>query len=493
MDRPGANTIPAVQPRAEQSRRHAGLAALALIVLAGVGLRVGYAWNPYAPQVLDARAYARIARSIYEDGSFSQRGEFTPADVQPASNYSPGLPLAVGSMYGLTGGVDQRLARTVLALVASLAVVFAYLIGRRISGRAAGLIAAAAVAVYPAFLEYGGMLMTEPLGATLLSGSVLGMLWADDRPGVARWLVPGLLLGSTAMVRPEYLAIAALLSLAVVGRGARNFRPALLQAGVLLLGVAVVVAPWTARNLIVLDRFVPISTGGGQVLFAGTYLPSGGDPLKVGQAVLERNPAVRRELLTQVSAPASAGSSPPILLSQAKPAAGTASRQALSQRNSGPDPPTLERILATLAAHRYPGVDSDVALARMGKDQLWDDIRKEPGQYAGFLLDKLGLLWLHGPRRVMHEPAWALLHFLLVGFGLIGLVVLTAWRRWEALVLATILVALTLVGLLLVASPRRVLVAMPLVAPLAGLGVVWCLDRVRGRLPEPGLEPRPSG
>ena len=36
------------------------------------------------------------------------------------------------------------------------------------------------VAIYPALLEYQGMLMSEPLAATLLSGGVLAVLWAWD-------------------------------------------------------------------------------------------------------------------------------------------------------------------------------------------------------------------------------------------------------------------------------------------------------------------------
>jgi hypothetical protein len=344
-------------------------------------------------------------------------------------------------------------------------VLFAYLIGRRLAGPPAGLIGAAAVAVYPALLEYGGMLMTEPLGATLLAGSVLAILRAAERPGAARWLGPGLLLGATAMVRPEYLAVSVLLALLLLAwslrpRGAAR---ALSQSAVLLAGVAIVVAPWTIRNLIVLDRFVPISTGGGQVLFAGTYLPSGGDPLKVGEAVLERNPAVRRRLLARAPG-----------------------------RTAEPQAPTLEVILAALAARRHPGIDSDLALARMGREQLWHDITQEPWRYAGFLANKLGLLWLHGPRSVMHEPAWALLHFLLIGFGAIGLAVLIAAKRPEAVLIAAILLAITLIGLLLVASPRRILVAVPLIAPLAGTGAVWCSKQVRRALPaaEPG--PRPT-
>ena len=51
-----------------------------------------------------------------------------------------------------------------------------------------------------------------------------------------------------------------------------------------------------------------------------------------------------------------------------------------------------------------------------------------------------------------------------------GSVLLARQRRWEALLLGVVLLAVTAVGDLLVASPRRVLVTMPLVAALAGVG-----------------------
>ena len=64
------------------------------------------------------------------------------------------------------------------------------------------------------------MLMSGPLAATLLSGAVLAMLWAADRDCRWSWLLPGALLGATAMVRPEYLGIAFLLALVL--RAARE-------------------------------------------------------------------------------------------------------------------------------------------------------------------------------------------------------------------------------------------------------------------------------
>ncbi len=443
------------------------VAALAAIIAIGLGLRVAEAWDG-RPPVYDAQAYAAIAASLESGEGFTVGEQAT----QPSSNYSPGLPLLVAGLYELSGGEHERFARMALALVGTLAVLFAFLIGRRLAGDVAGLIGAGVVAVYPALLEYQGMVMGEPLAATLLAGAVLALLWADrprDQPVGARvlsgqrgvlaaspgrtppsapppargWVLPGLLLGALALVRPEYLAIAVLVAVVVAARqGLGGWRACGVQAVVLLLGVLLVVAPWTVRNAIALDRFVPISTGGGQVLFAGSYLPSDGDPEKVGEEVLERHPGLRREL---------------------------------------PRDPRLEQILAALAAERYPGMETDGALARMGRERVGDTLRYEPLQYAGFLVAKVWRVWAYGPRDVMRGPVWAVLHWLLVGLGLAGLVLLVRRWRWEALLLGVVLLAVTASGALLVASPRRALVTVPLLAPLAGVCCTWLYARIRHR------------
>jgi hypothetical protein len=445
-----------------------GLATLVAVLLLGLGLRVGEAWDSRAP-VYDARAYSAIAENLSEDEGFTVGG----AATQPSSNYSPGLPLFVAGLYEATGGEHERLARLVLAVVGALSVLFAYLIGRRLgralhrpkSGEVAGVPAhnprllrkgrydahnsanvwpalggALVVAVYPALLEYQGMLMSEPLAATLLSGGVLAALWAWDG-GAWRWLLPGALFGALALVRPEYLGVAVLIAMVIAVRELpRDWRPSLLRAAVFLGAALLVIAPWTMRNVIALDRFVPISTGGGQVLFAGTYLPSDGDPEKVGTEVVAEDP----DLFSPQDA----------------------------QRLR------LEQILARLAAQKHPGMETDQALSKMGKEQLWDDISDEPAEYAGFAATKAGRLWSHGPRDVMREPVWEVLHWALVAFGLLGLAILAWQRRWEALLLATIFLAITAISALLVASPRRVLVLVPLLAALTAVPLAWGRERL---------------
>src|ERR1700742_5229538 len=154
-----------------------GIAALAAILLLGLGLRVGEAWDGRAP-VYDAAAYAAIARNLDEGNGFTVGAGAT----QPSSDYSPGLPLFVTGVYKVTGGVHERTARLVLALIGTVAILFTYLLGRRFMGVPAGLIAPLVVAIYPATSEYTGMRMTEPLAATLLAGAILGLLWAGDGP-----------------------------------------------------------------------------------------------------------------------------------------------------------------------------------------------------------------------------------------------------------------------------------------------------------------------
>ncbi len=426
--------------------------ALVAILLLGLGLRLDYAWEGREP-VYDAVAYARIAANLDHGEGFT----VGKAATQPSTNYSPGLPLLVSTVYRVSGGVHERLARILLALIGSLAVLLAFLIGRRLSGPAAGLIGAAVVAIYPALLEYGGMLMSEPLATTLLAGAILAVLWAGDGEGLRRWALAGALLGLLSLTRPEYLGVAIVVAAVVFARGIGvEWRRPLAQAAVLLAGFVLAIAPWTVRNAVVLERLVPISTGGGQVLFAGSYLPSGGDPERVGREVLERHPGLTRRLAAEYVEP---GAGLEAVLAKLR----------------------LEQILAALAEQRYPELETDRALARMGRERLGEDLTNRPVGYAGFLAAKLWRMWGHGPREVMRRPAWEIFNWVLLAFGLIGLVFLLARRRWEVVPILTVVVSITAISLLLVATPRRSLVMLPLVASLAGVGAVFCADSLARR------------
>jgi 4-amino-4-deoxy-L-arabinose transferase-like glycosyltransferase len=428
------------------------LAALAVAVLVGLGLRIGYAAAGRDYQPPDSVAYARIAANIHRDGSFEAYGPGVRREVQPASGYAPGLPFVVAAVYELAGGVDLTLARIVLSLFAGASVLLAYLLGRRLSGPVAGLIAAWALAIYPALLEYQGLLLTEPLASFLLAAGLLAFFAALERSTLWPWVGAGALFGALAMVRPEYLLVAIalpLVALAVAGRRT-SARDRVLPSLAMLLAAVVVLAPWTVRNVIVLDRVVPVSTGVGKTLYIGTSLSADGDGVKLLDQILDRHPELRQRL-----------------------------------RRGGPvhDPHrlVLERLLARIAAREYPGVDLDVALGRLGRRQLGYDVSEHPAEFASLLATKAYRTWTTPARGIMESPPWRALQVGLLLFALLGLGLLAAARRFEALVLGLILLYVTAVGALLIASPRRELVVLPVIAALAGAGIAWLVEEARRR------------
>jgi len=93
-----------------------------------------------------------------------------------------------------------------------------------------------------------------------------------------------------------------------------------------------------------------------------------------------------------------------------------------------------------------------------------------PVEFAGFLAEKTWRTWAHGPRDVMHEPVWKLFHCALVLLAVVGLGLLAWRRRWEALVLATIFLAITALSafpLAVLAAPTVALIG-PARSPVPG-------------------------
>ncbi len=416
------------------------LIVLMLIVTAGLGLRLEAAWQGAESNLPDSAAYERIARGLEQRGEFEQVGPGTPAQAQAASNYSPGLPLLVGGVFALAGDDDVRLARILLALISAAAIPLTYLLGLRIGGTAAGLTGAALLAFYPTLIADAGMLLTEPLAGTLIVGAVLLLLRAADSSRARDWVPPGLMLGLTAMVRPEYLAITVLLAAVVsIGSLRREGTRPLLPAAVLLLSALVVIAPWAVRSYADTGRLVPLSTGGGQTVFSGSYLPSGGDPQKVTPGLLRSDPSLAR----------------------------------LVEKTTGSDPAAAppDLVFRLMAAREHPGLPTDEALALMGRQQYLDGLRSDPLAFSAFLAGKAHRIWWRGRSELTDHTPGKLLHWLIAALSLAGLAALARTRPYEFRIIAVLLVGATMVGVLFVASPRRALVLWPVVSSLSGVGI----------------------
>jgi 4-amino-4-deoxy-L-arabinose transferase-like glycosyltransferase len=431
--------IAAARPRAWvaglQERHGRGvLVALAVIVLVGLALRVDSALEPLDVRPgTDSAVYASVAEQLYEHQRFALPGAASPYD------WSPGAPLFYASVYYVTGGVHPGAVRLVVALLGALTIVLVYLIGRRLAGPLAGLVAAGLLAIYPVTIFFTGKLMSEPLATLTLAGAVLSFMWAADpaRPRWA-WALPGVLLGLTAFARPEYLAFIVVFVLLALWRGG------LVPAVLLAVAFALPIVPWTAHVSSAEGRFVPISTGGGKALFIGTYLP--GDGLHLD---------VKRELLRQFEG-------------RENVPASELSRISMT--------PLLNRV-----ASKYPDLERDAALQRIGRENAERYLTEQPLDFAAMVGGKMWHMW-HGSGAAGRSTYGTVFQFTVLALGLAGLVLLAVRRRWEVLLLGALLLGITVVGGLLLAGTRRNVTLMPLVMALAGSAVAMAVHRARSRL-----------
>ena len=243
------------------------LLALALAVRVAVVLLTG----DFRP-VADPAEYDRYARALADTGSFPGSG--LPVEG-PTAYRPPAYPLFLGALYEVFGP-SWTAARLVQALVGTLTVALTGLLALQLFGRSVALAALALGAVFLPLATVGASLLTEPLLVPLVLGAVCATLHARSAAQPARWLVlAGALAGLATLTRPN----AALLVVPLALGALQGVRPSAYGAGVrrrawapvvVVLAAVLVVAPWTVRNAVTLDAFVPVSTQDGFTL-AGTY------------------------------------------------------------------------------------------------------------------------------------------------------------------------------------------------------------------------------
>ena len=236
---------------------------LAVVVALGVALRAAQTFlvAPWPPAFFNDEAYyATLGELIARGEGFIRPAEFFAEGLSvPTAERAPLLPVALAGLaeLGITGG-DARLlgvftgGGTVLVLG---------LLGRRLAGERAGLIAAALAALYPTLIAADGALMTESLYGLLAALALLGAYRVLEAPTLGRALVLGAIVGVAALARAEALLLLPLLLVPIV-RSPGGLR----TAATVCLAFAVVLAPWTARNWIEFDRPVLIATEGGETL-----------------------------------------------------------------------------------------------------------------------------------------------------------------------------------------------------------------------------------
>lgn len=103
------------------------------------------------------------------------------------------------------------------------------------------------------------------LSQTLVYTTLLGLLFCIALFLRHRPLVLGIHIGFMSLVKPIAVPLVAIFAIDQFISGA-GWKKALVSAGLVLVVAAAVISPWTIRNYLLFDRFVPVSANGGWVL-----------------------------------------------------------------------------------------------------------------------------------------------------------------------------------------------------------------------------------
>jgi len=176
-----------------------------------------------------------------------------------------GWPLFIGALFLFTG------PSIVAVLVANLflwAVItgLVYVLGRQMSGRTTGRVAALIVATSPTLALYELRAYSEALFIPLLLLACLLLTRRREAPTLRIAALAGLLLGAATLVRSNAAPLVVLLPLWLIVRNSPRiaWRP----AAALCAAACLVVTPWVIRNAVVMHT-VALDTHGGYTLYIG--------------------------------------------------------------------------------------------------------------------------------------------------------------------------------------------------------------------------------
>ena len=264
---------------------HAGLAA-PLVPGSDAIEYDSYAWN-----LVQGRGYSGISPDVK-----SPTGELLE---HPTAYRAPLTSVFWAGIYWLFGHrySPVRLAQCVLD---TLTILLLYRGARLCFSDVVARLAAGVYAVWPTALLYSSLLGSEPLYAFLFCWSLLLSLQFAERPTWLRASGAGVLLGLALLTRGNAVMMVVLL----IPWGIVQFRktPRLILRTCLIPFMAMLMLlPWTIRNYRVLHAFVPIETGGGDVLLGSYNRVIANDPLYYGYWVFPTSELP--EYTQQITAP----------------------------------------------------------------------------------------------------------------------------------------------------------------------------------------------
>ncbi|MCS7173057.1 MAG: glycosyltransferase family 39 protein [Armatimonadetes bacterium] len=231
-----------------------------LVRLLVVDLTVGWSTPASAEPASDSRIHMTLVHNLLAGRGYTLDGE-------PTATTPPLYILFLTALYGiLRAPVWIRVVQ--IALGAAGCVVL-YAVGRRLFDLPTALLGAVLLAVHPAAAYLAGLHLTENLFFPLLLLALLQAYRLADYPSAWGAMGLGGLVGLGALTRAVFLGFLPFLLLWCALRWGVHTQRSYSLAGLVVTGCMLTLLPWTVRNAVVLQAFVPVQSNGAMVFWAG--------------------------------------------------------------------------------------------------------------------------------------------------------------------------------------------------------------------------------
>ena len=253
-----------------------------ILAAAGVALLLRLAFGLLywtgKPLTHDEREYLSLASSLAAGRGFT----YAPReDLGTAQQFgrAPGYPAFLALLRpDATAPSTPVSIKLVQSLLGATAVLLMAGIAWRSAGPDAGVIAAWLAAVYPSFVWIPSYVLSEALYLPLILGCVV-LLASAETPTKA--LLSGAVCGAAVLVRPGTLIFVPIAAAWLGWRGTLS------KAAAFAFAVALVLLPWTLRNLETYGQLVLVASEGGVTFWTGNH------PLARGEGDLAANPQIK--------------------------------------------------------------------------------------------------------------------------------------------------------------------------------------------------------
>jgi 4-amino-4-deoxy-L-arabinose transferase-like glycosyltransferase len=226
-----------------------GLVAATLGVISGDQLRYP-----------DERDYHELALNLLRHHAYVDE-HFQPSACRP-----PGYPWVLASVYSLW---QRPLAAKLLnASACVLTAIVLSLIASSIQKRISGLVAPVLALCFPLFAYTASTLYPQVLGTLFFAFAILCLV---RPPAAAKGAIAaGLVFGFLVLMIPSFLLWLPMFpAYLLIADRLETGRRWLRRAALFTLCAVLVIAPWTARNSILLGSLIPVSTNSGVNLLLG--------------------------------------------------------------------------------------------------------------------------------------------------------------------------------------------------------------------------------